>query len=97
VSTSIRVSKRKLASVWLQRKHATHYNSSSGMYVDLEGLLVVLRKKYHHAHAYVYTSPHYVKYLRLARDKQKPPHVLLSDRLPVAEAWSIFGSHARML
>lgn len=91
---------RKLASVWVQKRVNTtpaYYNSSSGLYVDLEGLLPVLRKKYHYTRAYVYSCPKYGKMVRLARDKQKPPNVMLSDMVPTAEAWEIFASHARML
>lgn len=86
----------RLQSVWVQ-KRAEVINSSSGQYIDMEHLLEVLRKRYKHTTAYVYACPKYGKMLRLARYKQKPPNVMLSERVPFAQAWEIFETHARML
>lgn len=89
--------KRVLASVWVQKREGSYYGSSSGMYVDLEELFLVLRKRYRHEFAYVYSCPRYNKCIRLSRDKQKEPNVALTEKLPVDEAWELFAAHVRML
>lgn len=90
------IMKRVLASVWVQKRNG-FYGSSSGMYVDLEELLPVLRKRYRHEFAHVYSCPRYNKCIRLSRDKQKEPNVALTEKLPVDEAWALFAAHVRML